>query len=471
MVLFAVEALWLIVFSRFPMIFDEAYHFELIQFFSHRLNPIVLHEPASLYNAGAVAHSPSILYYYVLGFPFRIFEQITMTLSAQVIFLRVLNLLCALGTLFLLRKILLLVRVPRALAQAVVVLFAFTPLYTTLSAQINYDNGMLLALCVTAYVALRFDLALRAKRMPFGLLTAVMVCCLLGSLVKYTFLPIGCAVFVTVAWRMLATWKDTPGGWPAALRTSFFAVSMRARMWCVAALVLAGSLFTFFYGYNLVVFHNPVPQCNQILSVKDCSNYAPWERDYTLEQAQLKDTKPHALDVISYTYVWLKTQVYQLYAGVGPATTRLIIPSGFYAVLATFTVLGAACCIAAGREVLKRWPAFKLLAGVSAAYLASLWARNFHDYLRFNQPVGVQGRYLLPVLMFVYAFAGVCAYQLYENSEHKHAVLQWLRPAAATIAIAAFVYFGGYVQYSSISSPVAMWQHMISSVTLKTLPY
>jgi hypothetical protein len=471
MLLFAAEVVWLIIFSRFPMIFDEAYHFELIQFFSHRLNPIVLHESASLYNAGAIAHSPSVLYYYVLSFPFRIFAHITSTLSAQVIFLRVLNLLCALGTLFLLRKILLLMRVPRALTQATVVLFAFTPLYTVLAAEINYDNGMLLALCVAVYAALKFDLALRAKQLPFGLLTVVVLSCLLGTLVKYTFLPIGVTLLMLVAWRMHSTWKHTPGGWLPALRKSFFAVSLRVRVWCVAAMVLTVGLFAFFYGYNLVVFHNPVPQCNQVLSVEDCANYAPWARNYALEQAQIKNPKPHTLGAVSYTRLWLKTQIYQLYASVAPAAMRLVIPDGFYAALAVFALLGAACCAAAGRAVFKRWPAFGLLAGMSVVYVASLWARNFHDYLRFNQPVGVQGRYLLPVLMFAYAFVGVCAYQLYETSEHKHVLVKWARPAAATLAIAAFVYFGGYVRYSSISSPVAMWQHTISSVTLKTMSY
>lgn len=450
------------------MVFDEAFHFELVQFFSHRLNPIVLHQPASMYNVGAIAHSPSVLYYYVLGFPLRIFAHVTGNFAAQVIFLRVLNLLCVLGALVLLRKILLLMRLPRALAQAIVILFAFTPLLSELAAEVNYDNGVLLVSCACVYLALRFEQELRLRRLPFGLLTAVVAMSLLGSLVKYTVLPIAAAVLLFVAVRAYTCLRDEPGGFFATFKQSFFAVPMKLRMFCVVMLVVSGALFTYFYGYNIVKYHNPVPQCNQILTVQQCDNYAPWERNYDLAQQQQAHPTKAGYDIFGYTKFWFRTQIYQLYSSVATDVQPVTIPTAFYVSLAVFMFLGAVCCVAAGRKVMTRWPAFKMLLIVMVCYVVALWARNYHDYMRFHQTVGVQGRYLLPVLIYAYAFIGVCAYELYDSFAPKYVAVKWLRPAAATLALAAFVYFGGYVRYASLAPAGTAWQHTVTYAALRS---
>ena len=85
--LFGAETAWLSVTSRFQMAFDESYHLGLIQFFSHRLNPIVTSQTNS-YNLGAIAHNPSFLYHYLLSFPYRLLDSLGASLRVEVVSLR-----------------------------------------------------------------------------------------------------------------------------------------------------------------------------------------------------------------------------------------------------------------------------------------------------------------------------------------------------------------------------------------------
>jgi hypothetical protein len=55
-----------------------------------------------------------------------------------------------------------------------------------------------------------------------------------------------------------------------------------------------------------------------------------------------------------------------------------------------------------GKRILRTDPVLLFLVFVSLVYVASVWGRNYHDYLHLGQVVAVNGRYLIPILPFIF---------------------------------------------------------------------
>src|SRR5260221_1580992 len=64
---FIVQALWFAFSDRYPMAFDESFHFGLIQLHAGQWLPFFTHTPAHSEVYGAVARDPSYLYHYLLS--------------------------------------------------------------------------------------------------------------------------------------------------------------------------------------------------------------------------------------------------------------------------------------------------------------------------------------------------------------------------------------------------------------------
>jgi hypothetical protein len=96
-------------------------------------------------------------------------------------------------------------------------------------------------------------------------------------------------------------------------------------------------------------------------------------------------------------------------------------------------------------------------------YLAILWLRNYHDYLQLGQPLAIQGRYLLPVLVYFYALGALGIY--YALKSKVAAQYRNLQPAIVVMTVFAFLYFGGYVRYLSVVSPNDYWQTQSQPLT------
>lgn len=104
LLIFVVETGWLACTSRFPMAFDEAYHFGLIRFFSHHPDPLVTSQAADTYKYGALIQNSSLLYHYLMSFPYRLIAAVTQNPEMQVIALRFINIALLVGTLFVMRR-------------------------------------------------------------------------------------------------------------------------------------------------------------------------------------------------------------------------------------------------------------------------------------------------------------------------------------------------------------------------------
>src|ERR1700685_4444033 len=91
LVFFVFESAWIAFSAVYPQAFDEDFHFGLIKVYSNFWLPFLTHQPAGANAFGAVARDPSYLYHYLMSFPYRIFAYFVHTQTAQIIFLRLID--------------------------------------------------------------------------------------------------------------------------------------------------------------------------------------------------------------------------------------------------------------------------------------------------------------------------------------------------------------------------------------------
>jgi hypothetical protein len=389
--LLVLQAAWIALSGRYPMAFDEDFHLGVIRLYAHHLSPFWSSHPAGTDAFGAVSRDPSYLYQYLMSFPYRLVSVFTSSQTAHVLTLRFIDIGLFAAGLALYRKLLLKTGASRALVHACLAIFILVPIVPLLAAQINYDNLLLPLTALMLLLAVDFgqELGLR-KRINGRLLLIIAILGLLTSLVKYAFLPILAVIGVYIVVKLCQT------------RPASLVWTGRRTGWLLAVLLIISlGLFVQRYGVNVLRYHKPVPDCSKVLSVKKCSAYPPWNRDYYLSQIR-HDTggtdSPLTFTADWFYGMWLRT----FFAVDGPASnfsTRgpLILPGIGAVVFAS----AAAIALAVGfKRILRSYDKRVLWLFVSAivVYAAVLWFDEYQSFLQTGQTVAVNGRYLLPVM-------------------------------------------------------------------------
>ncbi len=447
---FALESLWVALSALYPMAFDEDFHFGIIKIYSQHWLPFLGGQPPNSAAFGAVVRDPSYLYHYLMSFPYRVVAEFTHSQMIQVIILRLINIgLCGLG-LGLFWKLLRRVGVSAALANVALALFVLIPIVPLLAGQINYDNLMLPLVAWLCLVVAHVTEQLRAKRVNLKSITLLVVICCLGSIVKYPFLPLAliAVLFLTGVgwWSFRTSGKDF---WPAVVH-GFRLISTRVRIGLIVAAVLGVGLFAQRYATNLFAYHTPIPHCETVLSVDECMDYGPWVRDYTLAQS---NTGAFNHSPIYYAWQWLYGMWMRLFFMItGPTNdyrnnVPLPAPAGAAIVIG---VLSFVVLALRGWRVLRKNPVLGFLLLLSGVYIAVLFVDNYSAYLRTGQPVAINGRYLLPVLLPVVAVVGVATSSLLKR---------WpsTKPLLASLAIVLFLQGGGVFSFIVRSDPSWDW--------------
>ncbi len=469
--LLVLQAAWIALTGRFPMAFDEDYHLGIIRLYAHHISPFWSAPPAGADNFGAVARDPSYLYQYLMSFPYRLVSLFTSDQTIQVLWLRAINIgLFASGLVFY-RRLLLKTGASKAIVHTCLLLFVLVPVVPLLAAQINYDNLLLplvgLILWLTASVS---DELGAAKRLNGLRLAQIMALCMLASLVKYPFLPIFVTVVVFLGIRIWQTYKSLPAIWKS-LRGCARKLAWPRKVLYALVLLVAFSLCVERYGVNLARYHTPVPDCSAVLSVRQCSAYGPWIRDHTLQQNKVDDGD----NAVDFAQEWLYGMWLRLFFAVdGPATDfqthgPFIIPALSAIVGAVF---GFGLIMRYGRRLFSIYnaPVLCLLAGVTIFYVLILILDGYEAYLRTGQPVAINGRYLLPVLLPALLFSLLAAGQLLKNRPA-------LKLSAASLMVACLLYGGGALTYILRSNDSWYWpnhsvqaanhavQHLLGPIT------
>jgi hypothetical protein len=448
--LLVLQAAWIALSGRYPMAFDEDFHLGIIRLYAHHLLPFWSGQPSDASRFGAVARDPSYLYQYLMSFPYRLISVFTHDQTIQVLLLRAINIGLFTSGLLLYRRLLAKTGASTAIVNLCLLLFVLVPVVPLLAAQINYDNLLLPLTALALLLAVRFDARLvKQKQIDVKTILQLLILCLLGSLVKYAFLPIFVAVIAFLAVRVWQYRRQLPPR--LGLANSWYVVDGWLRVALLLALVLAAGLFAERYAVNLVRYHNPVPDCSKVLSVKQCSDYGPWIRNYNYSINKIDE----AHNPLVFSGDWLYGMWLRLFFAVdGPATdyqTRGPLPvPGISAIV--FAAIAVIATMASYRKLLKIYntPLLALFVSVGGFYGATLWLDNYRAFLQTGQPVAINGRYLLPVLLPMLLIGAVAVAEVLKRR-------QTAKLLVSGLAILCLVWGGGTMTYILRSNDQWYW--------------
>ncbi len=438
MALLALQAAWIALSGRYPMAFDEDFHVGIIRLYAHHVSPFWSGHPAGADAFGAVARDPSYLYQWLMSFPYRVISAFTANQVIQVLVLRFINIGLFAGGLVIYRRLLSMTGASKAAINFCLLIFVLLPVTPLLAAQINYDNLFLPVTGLALLLTVRLADEIRVKKRINGRSAIILaIVCLLASLVKFAFLPIFVAIAVYLA---VVVYKTLPRKHRLAV---VWERGMGRMGWLlVLGLVLSTSLFAERYGLNFIRYHTPVPACEQVLTKVQCTAYAPWARDSQL--VTIKTDSGH-LNAASFNFEWFYGMWFRLFFAVdGPASnfeTRgpLLVPAVSALIAAPLLIVVA---IWQSKRLIRRYrpPVFGLFSLASLFYLVALWLQEYKSYLQTGQPVAINGRYLLPVLLFGLLFGVLALNELLKDRAR-------LKLAMASVAIVSLLWGGGALTY------------------------
>lgn len=436
-ILFVCQALFIAITSKFPMPFDESYHFALTNYYSHNISPVITSQPEELSLMGDATRLGSYLSHYALSFPLRIVQAFGGDLHMQVVALRVINILFVVAGLYLFRKFLINLTKIGWVANAAVLLFCLLPVTSYLAAHINYDNLLLVALAGLLLSAQAIITKVNSgKKATWSQLMILVSVAMLGCLVKFTFLPMAAAVGLFVIGFI-----SVRRAWPRLMRRSVTKKpsSSMPRIKIAGAIVLfivSSGMFMERYGGNLIAYKTLQPDCSSVQSLQTCMRYGPWARNYDLKMAAKTDTAFEGRSIPGYIInIWAPLMT----KGLGYTGPNNILSKAVVMVLLVLVLLtGIGLSIAA---LLRRKDHLTLmLLSAAALYFLALLQRNYSEFMQFHEVVAVQGRYALPFLipLFALGIKGLMEFKLLRSA---------LWPSLATVAVATLV------SYSHLTVP------------------
>lgn len=448
LVFFVLQALWFVFSAVYPMAFDEEVHVGIIRVYSEQWSPFLNGQETSSDAFGAIIADPSYFYHYLMSFPYRLLTGMTDSETAQIIVLRLINVTIFAYALAVFRKVLREAGTSAALSNVAIALFTLVPIVPMLAAHVNYDNLLMLIVAWLCLLGMRLMRSLQSRAVELRDWWLLALLCLFGGIVKYAVLPILAGAVVAL---LVYAWWQFRGSrklFLSRMRKSWRGFSRRALIVGVLLVVIGGGLFMQRYGVNMVKYGHPVPACDAVLGEERCTAYGPWNRNHLLAQTK-GDVNENP---VRYAGVWLHAMWTRMFFAVnGPASlyaTRpaLPVPAGTAIVLG----LGLFAAVFGARQRIWRRPVLLYFAGFIAVYVALLWLEDYSQFVETGQPVAINGRYLLPILLPLAAVFGAAVSYVLRQRPNLKAYL-----AAGVLVL--FLHGGGVFTFISRSDVTWNW--------------
>ncbi|HET8671467.1 MAG TPA: hypothetical protein VFM05_12810 [Candidatus Saccharimonadales bacterium] len=451
---FVFEALWFVFSAMYPMAFDEEFHLGVIEVYAQEWLPFFSSQPPGADQFGAVFRDPSYFYHYLLSFPYRLVAAFTSNETVIVILLRLINVALFTWGLLLFRKVMLLAKASPALANVSLAVFVLIPIVPQLAAHINYDNALMVlvpALCLVSYRLLQ---SFRERRIDMFALLWFLIIGVVMSVVKYASLPIVVAAVGFLLAYLLVSFRGKYGKIWRIARNDLLRIGRRTRIALVVTAAIAFGLFAQRYLVNMVDYGRPVPDCGNVLSVKQCSAYGPWVRDHEYHRNIPKDFKPSLAQFIGN---WFKGMWHRLFFAINGKKAfymnyrELPLPSTAAIVLAVGGLLAVVIWL---RPILRGNLFLGFLLVLSLFYIIMLWLDGFAAYKYAGKAVAINGRYLLPVLLLLAVAIGrALSSALYKVPN--------IKPYLAVVTILVFLHGGGVLTFILRSDSGWYWNNPV----------
>jgi len=412
---------------------DEVTHFGVSQIFS-KVFFLPVNSPET-YQYGLVTNVPW-LYYWIMG---KLLHLNFFGIS-DLIFLRILNIPLAFGTVYYVWRTLRLLTDDRLSQILLIVVMTNTPMFSFLSAAVSYDNLTNLLAAMSIYYLLAFF----NNRSGTSLALSIM-CQLAGALTKYTFLPLILILNVLLLIHEFRIFYLLPSAFK-----EWFRASWRRGVGLLLAIIIGLVLNILLYGGNYLRYGNLVPDMAKVLSPEIAMQYRIEARGIiftkfregriskgeAFEMAMsvnnsVGDAKTTVYLIDNYDYLvksgapiispvaYIPLWIYTMYGSTFGIFAHLGMPNSV-----TKTWLFVSLSALAGAAFLYRWRPKKsgwlpvYLAAITGCYaLILMYAVNYATYLEFRATgLTLQGRYLFPVIGPMYVLLSYYLLQLAKGS-------------------------------------------------------
>jgi len=406
---------------------DEVTHAGICKIFSKSF--LLPDNSPDTYEFGLVTNIPW-LYYWTMG---KLLHLNFFGVS-DLVFLRLLNIPLAFGTVWYAVRLLRLLTTNRLTLLLLVVVMTNTPMFSFLSASVSSDNLTNLLAAMAFYYLFAFF-----RERSTSLLVASLLCQLAGCLTKITFLPLVLALNVLLlilGFRYLITL-------PAAIM-HYCRTSVQRTLLSIVLLLITTGLNLHLYAGNYLLYGGLNLEMKDVLSNQAAMQNRTNARGLIFKQykegrisymdaliltgeikhpgdkadtfyllmnfQQLKHNPALWLGPIDYAKVWARIMLSTIFGIKG----HLQIYKGAVAMMAIYAVIGLTCLgfVMRWRPRKDGWlpPTLMTVAIMYTGYL--MYYFNYGSYKTYGEPsLTVYGRYLFPVMTPVYVV--MCYYFLY----------------------------------------------------------
>lgn len=448
------QALWY-AFSFVPWVNDEGKHFRTTQIYTSSISPILTTQPESWDDAGQVTRNGSYLFYYLFSWPLRVAQAVTNDVDVQLIFMRLLMIVCFMAALYFYRKALLMV--PRVTPlQVNVVLFGFilTPTAGLLAGMYNYDNFALLLFGILLWLSMRIftDNTVRST-------TLLMVALLSGIivLVKWSAAALVVPLFLSL---LIIGLRRHGKKYVSLLWRDFASLALWLKITLILGIVMVSGLIIERPLQNIVTYKNAEPKCDVILSHERCMKFADYANYEATLAAKPTDFNPLPLPAYIVRF-WIPHMADKMANLIEKgADSRLPIIAAFHlgAVVSSIIVV-----IVGWRRWTKNLPLTVFMV-VTATLVAALIFQEYRIYTEYGIPGAIRPRYLVPILPL---YGLTVLYVLWP-------LIQRFKRVAVGLAVLVFLIHlqgGGILthlyttpQYAYWSSETYAWNERLKSV-------
>ncbi len=393
---------------------DEVTHAGVCKAFAHVF--LFPDNSPSTYEFGLVTNIPW-LYYWTMG---KLLHLNFFGIS-DLVFLRLLNIPLAFGTVYFVRQTLLLLTRDRLTHLLLLVVMTNTAMFTLLSASVSYDNLTNLLAAMSIYYLMLFF-----TRGEAGALYATAICQLAGCLTKITFLPLVLVLNVLLVMYLLSGFRT----FPAALKQHFRESGRHFWMWAAMLLLVLG-LNLQLYGGNYLRYGTINPPMATVLTPEKSMSYRldargnifndfkdgkisymdalilageikhPGDKADTffllMNYQKMKSNPQLWMGPLAYARVWVENMVATIF---GIKAHLIMVKEARYLmplyVLIALSILGFLIRWRPRKEGLLP-PALLAIICFYAGYLA--YTINYEAYRNYGAPgLTLYGRYLFPLL-------------------------------------------------------------------------
>ncbi len=306
-------------------------------------------------------------------------------------------------------------------------LLANTLMFALLAGGANYDNLTNLLCTAGLYFLMRAFLGRDFFLNSLGWL----ICICLACLVKFAVLPLALLTFL--AWLGFTIWK----------RKSLFPLPKwsagRVVLLGLAVLLVLGNLAL--YGYNLIVFREVLPDCEDMFQAAQCA-LSPYHN--RLEELGLPEKLTISESIRQGYPDPLEYLIGQWFRDMLTKTYGILGHKSYYPghIITFYQLFYLGMFLLAARFWQKPGFAIWSAVGIITGFVLAVFIVNFENELTYGfKQISLQGRYLFPVIALFYALTA------YTQSLVKP---KFLQVVLVVISCALFI-FGGPLKFLTLA--------------------